>query len=184
MLNIITISIAYPISISFLNIGMFFKIAITASKFDTFLNIVENNLYNLFISFFMHKVEHRVIYGDTDAGQVVYYSNYFRWFESGRRELLRNLKINYISLGKRGIITPVVEAHCNYLHPARYDDIVVVETRISEVKEKSIKFYYKVFRKKDRELLASGYTINVFVNSKKMKSIKIPDNIRKKIKIG
>ena len=132
----------------------------------------------------MHKVEHRVIYGDTDAGQVVYYANYFRWFESGRRELFRSLKVNYIDLDKKGVITPVVEAHCNYFHPARYDDVVVIETRISDVKEKSIKFDYKIFRKKDRKLLAAGHTINVFVNKKKMKSMKIPDDLRKKIKIG
>ena len=132
----------------------------------------------------MHKTEHRVIYGDTDAGQVVYYANYFRWFESGRRELFRNLRINYAELDKKGIITPVVEAHCNYFHPARYDDIVVIETRISEVKEKSIRFDYRIFRKKGRKLLASGYTINVFVSKKKMKSMKIPDNLRRKIKIG
>ena len=132
----------------------------------------------------MHKVEHRVIYGDTDAGLVVYYANYFRWFESGRRELFRSLKISYIELDKRGIITPVVESHCNYFHPARYDDIVVIETKISEVKEKSVKFDYDVYRKKDRKLLASGHTINVFVDKKKMKSMKLPDDIRKKIKIG
>ena len=130
----------------------------------------------------MHKVEHRVIYGDTDAGQFVYYANYFRWFESGRRELFRSLKIDYIALDKRGIITPVVEAHCNYFHPARYDDIVIVETRISEVKEKSVKFDYKIFRKKDRKLLANGYTINVFVDKEKMKSMKMPEGIGKKIK--
>ena len=132
----------------------------------------------------MHKAEHRVIYGDTDAGQVVYYANYFRWFESSRRELFRGLKINYVDLDKKGIITPVVEAHCNYFHPARYDDIVVIETRISEVKEKSVRFDYRIFRKKGSKLLASGYTINVFVNKKKMKSMKIPDNLRRKIKIG
>ena len=132
----------------------------------------------------MHKVEHRVIYGDTDTGQVVYYANYFRWFESGRRELFRSLKINYIDLDKKGIITPVVEAHCNYFHPARYDDVVVIETRISDVKEKSIKFDYKIFRKEDRKLLATGHTINVFVDKKKMKSMKIPDDLRKNIKIG
>ena len=132
----------------------------------------------------MHKVEHRVIYGDTDAGQVVYYANYLRWFESGRREIFRGLEIDYNALDKRGIITPVVEAHCNYFHPARYDDVVVVETRISEIKEKSIKFENKVFRKKDRKLLATGYTVNVFVDKKKMKSIKIPDGVRKKIKIS
>jgi len=132
----------------------------------------------------MHKIEHRVIYGDTDAGQVVYYANYFRWFESGRREILRSLKVNYSEFEKRGIITPVVEAHCNYFHPARYDDIVIVETRIAEVKEKSIRFENKVFRKKGRKLLAAGYTVNVFVDKKKMKSMKIPDDLRKKIKIG
>ena len=132
---------------------------------------------------FMHKIEHRVIYGDTDAGQVVYYANYFRWFESGRRELLRIMGINYNALDKRGIITPVVEAHCNYFHPARYDDMVVVETSIPEVKDKSIKFAYKIFRKEDQKLLASGHTVNVFVDKEKMKSIAIPDDVREKIKI-
>lgn len=133
---------------------------------------------------FMHKIEHRVIYADTDAGQVVYYANYFRWFESGRREIFRSLKIDYNALDKRGIITPVVEAHCNYFHPARYDDIVVVESRISELKEKSVKFEQKIYRKKDKKLLASGYTINVFVDKKRMKSMKIPNDIRKRLKIG
>lgn len=133
---------------------------------------------------FMHKIEHRVIYGDTDAGQVVYYANYFRWFESGRREIFRSLKINYNALDKRGIITPVVEAHCNYFHPARYDDIVVIETQISELKEKSVKFEQRIYRKRDKKLLASGYTINVFVDKKMMKSMKIPSDIRKLLKIG
>lgn len=149
-----------------------------------FLNIVEINIYNFFMPLSMHKVEHRVIYGDTDAGQVVYYANYFRWFESGRREIFRSLKIDYNALDKKGIITPVVEAHCNYYHPAKYDDIVVIETKITEVKEKSIKFEHKVYRKKDKKLLADGYTINVFVNKKKMGSMKIPNDARKMLKVG
>lgn len=132
----------------------------------------------------MHKVEHRVIYGDTDAGQVVYYANYFRWFESGRRELFRRLQIDYNTLNKRDIITPVVEAHCNYFHPARYDDIVIIETSISEIKDKSVKFDYKVFRKEDKKMLASGYTTNVFVDKEKMRSINIPPDIRKKINVN
>ena len=131
----------------------------------------------------MHKIEHRVIYDDTDAGQVVYYANYFRWFESGRREIMRSLKIAYLELDKRGIITPVVEAHCNYFHPARYDDVVIVETKIADVKEKSIKFENNILRKNGKKLLAAGYTVNVFVDKKKMKSMKIPDDI-KKLKIG
>ena len=130
----------------------------------------------------MHKVEHRVIYADTDAGQVVYYANYFRWFESGRRELFRDLGIDYASLAERGVISPVVEAHCNYFKPARYDDIVVVETTISEIKEKSVKFEYKVFGK--GELLASGHTVNVFVSTATMKSVPIEENVRKKLRLG
>ena len=132
----------------------------------------------------MNKTEHRVIYADTDAGQVVYYANYLRWFESGRRELFRSLKINYADLDRNGIIMPVVEVHCNYFYPARYDDVVILETRIADVKEKIIKFDYKVFRKSNKKLLARGHTINVFVDKKRMRSVKIPDGIRKKIKIG
>jgi len=145
---------------------------------------MEINIYSLAFSGNMHKIEHRVIYGDTDAGGVVYYANYFRWFESGRRELFRSLKIDYNALEKKGIITPVVEAHCNYFLPARYDDVVVVETRIAEIKDKSVKFENKVFRKKGRKLLAHGYTVNVFVDWKKMESIKMPDYIKKKLKLG
>ena len=132
----------------------------------------------------MHQVEHRVIYGDRDAAGVVYYANYFRWFESGRRELFRHLGIDYNELNKKGIITPVVEAHCNYFHPARYDDIVVIETRIAEVTEKGLKFGQKIFRKEGMKLLAEGHTINVFVDMEKMKSIKIPDDVRKILRLG
>ncbi len=132
----------------------------------------------------MHKIEHRVIYGDTDAGGVVYYANDFRWFEAGRRELFRSLKIDYNKLEKKGIITPVVEAHCNYFFPARYDDVITVETKIAEIKEKSVKFENKVFRKNDKKLLAQGYTVNVFVDWKKMKSVRISDYIKKKLKLG
>lgn len=151
--------------------------------FKIFGSEKQNIIYLFFTYMYMHKVEHQVIYGDTDAGQVVYYANYFRWFESGRRELFRRLKINYIALERRGIVTPVVEAHCNYFAPARYDDIVVVETRISEVKEKSIKFDYRILRKSDKKLLAVGYTVNVFVDKEKMKSMKIPDDVRRKIMV-
>ena len=131
----------------------------------------------------MNRVEHRVIYGDTDAGQVVYYANYYRWMESGRREIFRKLKIDYVELYNKGIMSPVVESHCNYFHPARYDDVVIVETRIVDVKEKSIKFDYRVFRKNDKKLLARGYTVNVFADKKKIRSIKIPNGIKRKIRI-
>ena len=132
----------------------------------------------------MHKVEHRVLYADTDAGQVVYYANYLRWFESGRVELLKTLGISYNEVERSGIIVPVVEVHCNYLSPAKYDDVVVIETVISEIKEKIIRFEYKIYRKKDMKLLVTGHTINVFVDREKMQSMYIPDELRGKLKTG
>ena len=132
----------------------------------------------------MHITEHRVIYADTDAGGVVYYANYLRWFEAGRRELFRSLGIDLKHFHSQNVLVPVVEAHCNYFKPAMYDDAVIVETAISEINEKSVKFENKVSRKEDNELLAKGYTINVFTDAKKMKSIPIPEDIRKKLKIG
>lgn len=149
------------------------------------IKINEKSIYiTYFFHLFMHRTEHRVIYADTDSGGVVYYGNYFRWFEKGRAELLRSLKIDYNAIIESGIITPVVEAHCNYFYPARYDDIVVVETRISEIRDKSIKFTNKVLRKKGKKLLAEGYTVNVFVDKDRMKAVKIPNSVRKKLKIG
>ncbi|HLG24688.1 MAG TPA: thioesterase family protein [Candidatus Nanoarchaeia archaeon] len=132
----------------------------------------------------MHETEHRVIYADTDAGGVVYYANYLKWFESGRRELFRNLEIDYNSLQSKGILVPVVEVHCNYLAPARYDDLLLLETSIAEIKEKSIKFEYKLFKKDGVKLLVTGHTVNVFVDSKEMKSTKIPESVKNKLKTG
>ena len=98
--------------------------------------------------------------------------------------MLRKLNVDYNGLLKKGILTPVVEAKCSYFHPARYDDIVIIETRITKVSEKSIRFEYRALRKKDRRLLASGHTVNVFVDGEKMKSVKIPADTKKKLKVN
>ena len=132
----------------------------------------------------MNKSEYKVLYADTDAGQVVYYANYLRWFEGGRVELLRSLGVHYKEVEEKGFIVPVVEVHCNYLHPAKYDDVIVVETSISEIKEKSIRFDYKIFRKNDMKLLVAGHTINVFVEKEKMVSVKMPEDIKSRLKVG
>ena len=132
----------------------------------------------------MQKTQQRVIYADTDAGGVVYYANYLKYFEIGRRELLRKLGIDIVNLDSKGIIVPVVEVKCNYLRPARYDDLLMIETKISQINDKSIKFEYEIKRKSDKTLLTKGYTINVFVDKNKMKSCNIPIDVKKKLKIG
>ena len=126
-----------------------------------------------------NKTEIRVYYADTDHEGVVYYANYLRWFEIGRTEILRQCGYDYSDIEKKDIIVPVVEVKCSYNDSAMYKDIIIIETSIERIGNSSIKFNYKIMRKKDEKLLAEGYTVNVFVDRKTMKSIGIPEELRK-----
>jgi acyl-CoA thioester hydrolase len=101
----------------------------------------------------------RVIYGDTDQMGVVYYANYLRFFEAGRNELLRERGARYRDVEvEQGIHLPVVQAHVDYRAPARYDDLLSVETRIGAVGRASLRFDYRVLR--EGTLLAEGHTVH------------------------
>jgi acyl-CoA thioester hydrolase len=102
------------------------------------------------------KHEIRVIFGDTDQMGVVYYANYLRYFESARAAYWRDLGKSYQDLVDWGVALPVVEAHCNYKRPAHYEDLLVVDTRVSEVRGASLRFAYRVLRAD--VLLAEGHT--------------------------
>ena len=126
----------------------------------------------------MNKTEHRVRYADTDHFGVVYYARYLDWFEAGRTEILREKGITYSQLEKQNLFAPVVEIKVNYRKPARYDEIVVLETTVEHVGNSSVKFAYKVLNKETNEILCEAYTVNVFIN-KEMKAQRIPDDVRK-----
>lgn len=100
--------------------------------------------------------EIRVIFGDTDQMGVVYYANYLRYFESARADYWRSLGKSYKDLEAWGVALPVVEAHCFYKRPAHYEDLLVVDTRVSELRAASLRFAYSIYRGDD--LLATGET--------------------------
>ena len=101
----------------------------------------------------------RVIYGDTDQMGVVYYANYLRFFEAGRTEFLRAKGLRYREIEERlRIQLPVTEAGVSYRAPARYDDLLTVETTLDDVRRVSARFGYRVHR--DGELLATGHTVH------------------------
>ena len=70
----------------------------------------------------------RVRYAETDKMGVVYYANYFVWFEVARADLLRTLGWSYREMEQAGVSLPVIDAHCQYHRPARYDDELEVRT--------------------------------------------------------
>jgi len=107
--------------------------------------------------------EIRVIFGDTDQMGVVYYGNYMRYFESARAAYWRGLGKSYKDLVAADVGLPVVEAHCNYKRPALYEDLLVVEVWVSELRAASLRFAYRVLRGAD--LIAEGYTRHAVIGS-------------------
>lgn len=105
--------------------------------------------------------EIRVIFGDTDQMGVVYYANYLRYFESARAAYWRDLGRSYKDLVDWGVALPVIEAHCNYKKSAFYEDLLVVETRVSELRGASLRFAYRVVRGPD--VIADGHTRHAVV---------------------
>jgi acyl-CoA thioester hydrolase len=101
---------------------------------------------------------YRVIYGDTDQMGVVYYANYLRWFESGRSEWLRQIGLPYSMIEQHGFHFPVVNVNCRYAGPARYDEVVRIETALLELSRASLSFGYRISRQPDCSVLATGST--------------------------
>jgi acyl-CoA thioester hydrolase len=104
----------------------------------------------------------RVRYAETDQMGVVYYANFFVWFEVGRVELLRQMGFNYKEMEKADDCHIVVaEAHCRYLRPARYDDLLRIRTRMAEARSRTLRFAYEIIHDANDERLATGETVHV-----------------------
>jgi acyl-CoA thioester hydrolase len=125
-----------------------------------------------------HLATIRVRYAETDQMGVVYYANYFVWFEIGRVELMRSLGFEYRELEEQDrCYLPVVEANCRYRAPARYDDELTLETRVLNQRTSVIRFGYRLLRPMaDAEpvLLAEGETVHVVVDQA-MQRTRLPE---------
>ena len=127
-----------------------------------------------------HTTQIKVRYAETDRMGVVYYANYFIWFEVARTELLKAVGISYREIEeKRNIYLMVVESRCRYLKPATYDDNITVQTSVSEIKNTSLIFKYKVYKGPD--LISEGDTVHVFTNTYG-RPTKIPQDIKSLLK--
>lgn len=131
-----------------------------------------------------YKTTIRVLYGDTDAGAVVYNANYLRYFESGRTEMMREWVCSYREIEELGLVLPVTECFTRYKSPAFYDDLLTIETSISELRKFTCRFNYKITRTNpDRPrptLIAKGYTIHAAV-TREGKLTKLPEDITAKL---
>jgi acyl-CoA thioester hydrolase len=133
----------------------------------------------------IHRTTYRVLYGDTDAGGMVYYGNYLRFFELGRTEYIRDLaQISYREIEERGLILPVIECYSRYKAPAVYDDLLIIETSLNQLKSVSCRFCYRILRQEDngaKKLLAKGFTVNAAVD-RDGRLTRLPTDLIEKLK--
>ena len=110
-------------------------------------------------------VEFRVRYAETDRMGVVYHAEYLVWCEIGRTEFIRAHWRSYADLERAGVMLAVAEANVRYHAGARYDDLVRVETRLTEVRSRTLRFEYLVTRAATGERLVSAGTTLVAVDA-------------------
>ena len=101
---------------------------------------------------------YRVIYGDTDAAGVVYNANYLKLFEIGRTELMRQLGVPYSRIEEQGLVIPVTECYLRFKAPARYDDLLDIETVLAGLRPYSCQFHYRIRHQESGKILAEGFT--------------------------
>lgn len=121
----------------------------------------------------MITVRDKVRFVETDMMGVVHHANYFRWFEMGRVETLRQAGILLLELMDEGIVFPISEASCQYRASAKFDDVILIETTLAELSPVKMIFIYEIKREADGKLLASGRTQNVFTD-KRGRIIRLP----------
>ena len=119
----------------------------------------------------------RVRYAETDRMGVVYYANYFVWFEVGRTDLLRESGWSYREMEVDGYSLPVIDAQCAYRAPAKYDDDIEVRTAGAMMSPVRVRFTYEVVRGSDRATLATGSTVHATLD-RRGRPCRLPDRVR------
>jgi len=129
-----------------------------------------------------HDAHVRVRYAETDQMGVVYYGNYFVWFEIGRVELMRALGFEYkLMETEDDCFIVVAEASCRYRQSAKYDELLRVRTRISQAGNRVVKYAYEILRDADNTLLATGETTHV-ICGKDGRPKQLPEKYRAKFR--
>ena len=97
---------------------------------------------------------------------LVYYANYLVWFEVGRAEFCRQRGFVYRDFERENnAFLAVAEAQCRYHMPARYDDLLLIRTRVEQFRKLTVRFAYEIIRKDPETILATGNTLHVVLDS-------------------
>jgi len=105
---------------------------------------------------------HRVQWGETDAAAIVFYPNYFRWFDQATHDLLRDLGCSVAAILERGFVVPIVEAKGRFLAALAYEDELAIASRVAEVRTRAFRIEHSVTRVD--EVVCEGYEVRMWVH--------------------
>ena len=112
---------------------------------------------------------------ETDMMGIAHHSNHFRWFEMARIEFLRHIGVTLGAMMKEDIVFPIRNVSCEYKEPARFDDIINIETYLVKMTRAQMVFRYRMRRASDGVLLATGETKNAFMSQSTGKIVRLDD---------
>jgi acyl-CoA thioester hydrolase len=122
-------------------------------------------------------VELRVRYGETDQMGIVYHAEYLAWCDMGRTEYIRRLGTSYASLEQAGTLLAVAEANLRYHAPARYDDMIRVETTLTDVRSRALTFDYLICHAASGSRLVTARTLMVVLDGNR-RPVPLPREVR------
>ncbi len=108
--------------------------------------------------------ERKINYYETDAMQIVHHSNYIRFMEEARIMALSNIGLPYSEIEKEGILIPVLTVNCQYKHPTRYGDVILVDIKTKEYNGVKLIMEYEITNKETGELILTGETKHCFTD--------------------
>lgn len=115
----------------------------------------------------------KVRYAETDQMAIVHHANYYIYFETAREDFILGCGIKYKNLEDIGVMMPIAETQCKYHEGAKYADILIVETSMLKLTPVKVELEYKVTRKTDGKLIATGKTVQIFVGKDSFKIINL-----------
>jgi acyl-CoA thioester hydrolase len=119
----------------------------------------------------------RVRFADTDAQGIAHNSAYLVWYEVARVEYLREHAGGYQALRDHGVEAVVLESHCRYAVPARFDDLLHVHARCVGLRGARFRYEYAIVRD-DGTLVADGYTSHACVDAATLRPTRVPEWLR------
>jgi len=106
----------------------------------------------------------RVRFSEVDTMKIVWHGEYIKYFEDGRESFGKAYDLGYLDVYDRGYMIPLVSIKCDYKRPLKYGESAIVETHFIDCEAAKIKFEYFIYRESNNELVATGESVQVFLN--------------------